>query len=66
MGMGSPFPVAAAGALLMAPPPYGPGEDVLGIGRARPYQMPEQPAQFGYGGWQQVQPQSEIDVGFRS
>ena len=52
--------------MLMAPPPYGPSEDVLGVRRARPYQMPEQPAQFGYGGGQQVQPQSAIDVGLRS
>ena len=37
IGMGSSFPVGAAGVLLMAPPPYGPGEDVVGIRRARPY-----------------------------
>jgi len=66
IGMGSSFPVAAAGALLRAPPSSGPGEDVLGIGWARPDQRPEQPAPFGSGGWQQVQPQSKIDAGVRS
>jgi hypothetical protein len=43
----SPPPMTAAGALLVATPPYRPSEDVFGIGRARLDQTPEQPAQFG-------------------
>jgi hypothetical protein len=66
MGTRSTFPMAAASALLMAAAPRRPSEDVFGIGRLRPHQIPEQAAQLGHGGRQQVQPQSEIDLGFLS
>jgi hypothetical protein len=49
MEMCSPIPITATGALLVRAPPERPGEDVFGVGRARPHQTPEQPAQFGYG-----------------
>ena len=62
----SSFPMAAASTLLMAAAPRRPSEDVFGIRRLRPHQIPEQAAQLGHGGRQQVQPQSKIDLGFPS
>jgi hypothetical protein len=41
--MHAPLPMTAAGALLVAPPPRRPGEDVVGVVRARPDQTLEQP-----------------------
>src|SRR5215472_4191409 len=66
MAMRSPPPMAAAGALLVAPAPHRPGKDLCGRGWARPDQTPEQPAQFGHRVRQQLQPQSESDCGWRS
>src|SRR5215471_14061802 len=66
MAMCSPPPMAAAGALLVAPAPHRPGKDLCGRGWARPDQTPEQPAQFGHRVRQQLQPQSESDCGWRS
>ena len=56
IGVGSPLPMAAAGALLVPAPPHRPGENVLGIGRMGPDQTPQQPAEFGHGVGQQIQP----------
>jgi Flavodoxin-like fold len=42
----SSLPMAAAGALLVTPPPQRPGEDMRGIGRTRPHQAPQQPWAF--------------------
>ncbi|MBV8361742.1 MAG: hypothetical protein JO189_27960 [Deltaproteobacteria bacterium] len=65
MAMHSPMPMTAASALLATTPPYRPSEDALGVGRTRPDQTPQQPAQFGHGVGQQLQPQSELDWGLR-
>ena len=54
--VGSPFPMAATGALLVPTPPHRPGKNALGIGRMCPDQMPQQPAQFRHGVGQQIQP----------
>ena len=59
--MYSPIPMTATGALLVTAPPHRPGEEVFGVGRARPRQTPEQPAQFGYGVGQQLSLQRELD-----
>ena len=47
-------PVAASRPLLVSASPAGPGQDLLGVGRSRPHEAPQQPAHFRHGEGQEI------------